>query len=168
MIIAILLAISSLAFAADEQFSDGLKLYLKGEVEQAVQIWNQMAQQGNLQAQIQLGQYYLSDGKQRDYQQAVHWYEMAASQGDKDARQYLDNARTLYNTWRTLADEIGADAAYDTLALREHLHEGDDTQCGFVIEVKNKVALIQTTSQPRWFKKDELYLPGAKGCSWSH
>jgi len=165
LITTLLLVISSISYAADQQFKDGLKLYLKGEIENAVQIWNQLAQEGDVQSQKQLGQYYLTDHAHRDYPLAISWYRKAYEQGDYGAMQQLENAEAIYSTWQTLANEIGKEAAYATMTFREHLSEGDNTYCGFVVEVKTKVVLVQTATQPRWFKKDNLYAPGIKRCN---
>ena len=164
--LAILLIISGSVYASNPVFQDGLRLYLKGEIDNAIQLWHQLADDGDLQAQKQLGQYYLTDDQHRDFEQAITWYRRASDQGDKDADFHLQNALDMYSTWRTLSSEIGADAAYSTMEFREHLHEGDDTQCGFVVEVKSTVVLVQTKTQPRWFRKEDLYLPDVKHCSY--
>jgi TPR repeat protein len=162
----VLLLFSGFVFAANQPFKDGLKYYLKGEVHRAVQIWIDLGEQGDVQAQKQLGQYYLTDDDDRDYVKSIDWYRRAASQGDEEAAGYLKNAEQQYTKWQKLAGEIGQQAAYDTVTLREHLVEGDDTNCGFVVEVKSRVVLVQTASQPRWFKKEHLYLPDTKTCSY--
>lgn len=164
--IAILLVFSTTLCAGTPLFKDGLKLYLKGDIENAIQLWHQLADDGDLQAQKQLGQYYLTDDQHRDFEQAIDWYRRASTQGDKDSIFHLQNALQMYDIWRSISSEIGADAAYSTMEFREHLHEGDDTQCGFVVEVKSNVVLLQTKSQPRWFRKDDLYPPDVKHCSY--
>jgi len=162
--ITMLMLISSAAFASPNVFQDGLKFYLKGDIENAVQIWRQLANEGDVKAQKQMGQYYLTDHHHRDYEQAIDWYQRASSQGDLMASKQLNNAKETYATWQVLASEIGSEAAYSTMTFREHLLEGDDTHCGLVVEVKSKVVLIQTDKQPRWFKKDDLYSPDIKSC----
>jgi TPR repeat protein len=161
----VLILFSSTVIASTPLFKDGLKLYLKGEIDNAVQIWQQLANEGDIQAQKQLGQYYLTDNQHRDYQKAVDWYRRASDQGDPDSGKHLSNALQTYNAWQELSNEIGSDAAYATMAFREHLHEGDDTHCGFVVEVKSNVVLIQTDSQARWFRKGDIYQPEIKNCS---
>lgn len=161
-----LLLFSSVVFAANQPFKEGLKYYLKGQVHEAVKIWIELGNQGDVQAQKQLGQYYLTDDDDRDYDKAIDWYSRAASQGDEEAAGYQRNAEMLRSKWKLLADELGSKAAYDTVTFRDHLVEGDDTNCGFVVDVKSKVVLIQTATQPRWFKKEDLYLPATKTCSY--
>jgi len=160
----LLLSISSTAFAEPVAFQDGLKKFLKGKIHEAVEIWTQLANQGDAKSQNQLGQFYLTDHGRRDFDQAVYWYRKAADQGDTDAVRRLENAQELQTTWSTLAREVGAKAAYQTITFREHLHEGEDTNCGFVVEVKTKIVLVQTDDRPRWFKKKNVYLPGTQAC----
>ena len=161
-----LLFTTSLVFAANEPFKEGLKYYLKGQVHQAVQIWIDLANEGDIQAQKQLGQYYLTDDDDRDYDKSIGWYNRAAQLGDEEAASYLRNAEQQRVKWKELAKEVGRQAAYDTVAFREHLVEGNDTNCGFVVDVKSKVVLVQTTDHPRWFKKEDLYLPDTKTCTF--
>jgi len=163
--LSILMLITSASFASAPVFQDGLKFYLKGDIENAIQLWQQLASEGDIQSQKQLGQYYLNDPQHRDYEQAIDWYRKASTQGDKDSVNHLKNALHIYDIWQKLTSEIGSDAAYSTMAFREHLHEGDDTNCGFVVEVKSKVILIQTDNQPRWFRKDDVYSPDVKNCT---
>lgn len=147
-------------------FQDGLKKFLKGQINEAVEIWTQLAKQGDAKSQNQLGQFYLTDHDLRDFDQAVYWYRKAADQGDKDSERKLENAQELRAVWSALAKEVGMQAAYKTVTFREHLHEGEDTNCGFVVDVKTKVVLVQTADQPRWFKKDDVYLPGTRNCTY--
>jgi len=165
VIISLLTITCSAVYGADTEFKDGLSLYLKGEVEKAVEIWKIIGEKGDVQAQKQLGQYYLADHEYRDYQKAIDWYSKAVSQGDREAAGYLKNAEAQLAKWKKLANELGQQAAYETITFREHILEGDDTHCGFVIEVKSKVVLVQTSKNPRWYKKNDLYPPATKQCS---
>ncbi len=160
-----LMLVSSVTFSAHPAFKDGLKSYLKGETEKALLIWRKLADEGDVQSQKQLGQYYLTDHEHRDYERAIEWYRKAAAQGDKQAAGYLKNARAVYASWKAIAKDIGAEAAYSTITFREHLQEGDDTHCGFIVEVKSRVVLIQTSNQARWFRKADVYRPEDKRCT---
>ncbi len=163
--ITMLLVFSSSVFAGGPAFKDGLKLYLKGEVSQALEIWKKLADAGDVKSQKQLGQYYLTDHEQRNFEQAIEWYRKASLQGDKQAAGYLRNAQAVYASWKELAAELGSEAAYETITFRERLQEGDETHCGFVVEVKSKVVLIQTPGQVRWFRKGNVYRPEDKRCA---
>ncbi len=157
---------SGVAVAKDHDFNDGLKAYLKGEVEQGIRIWQELAEKGDVRAQKQMAQYYLTDHVHRDYELAIHWYREAASQGDEESVRHLKNVLAVYDTWQGLADELGRNRAYETMTLREHLYEGADTHCGFVIEVRDKVVLLQTATQTRWFRKNDLYPAGLRACNY--
>lgn len=165
LIAALLLLTPVVAQSEPIVFQDGLKKFLKGRINEAVEIWTQLGKQGDIKSQNQLGQFYLTDHDLRDFDQAVYWYRKAADQGDSYAVRRLENAQELRSTWSTLAKEIGMTAAYRTVTFREHLHEGEDTNCGFVVEVKAKVVLVQTEDRPRWFKKNDVYMPETRTCS---
>ncbi len=166
IILVLMASLCSVGYAADLAFKDGLKHYLKGEIGQAIQIWTELGEKGDIQAQKQLGQFYLTDRDQRDYQKSIDWYSRAVSQGDREADSNLKNAEAQLVIWKQLANELGSRGAYNTIAFREHLTEGDDTHCGFIIEVKSKVVLIQTSKDTRWFKKENLYPPDTKQCAY--
>ena len=57
---------------------------------QAAQWWRKAAQQGNAEAQNQLGFLYVNgEGVSRDYAQAAQWWNKAAQQGNAEAQQHL-------------------------------------------------------------------------------
>lgn len=61
-----------------------------GNYEQAVVIWQEMADQGNGQAQFNLGLMYHSGmGVQQDEPTAVGWYQRAAENGYGPAQVYM-------------------------------------------------------------------------------
>ncbi len=66
--------------AAD--FSAGFKAYQRGDYATAIQIFRQLADQGNARAQTYLGFMYDTGlGVPQDYEVAVRWYQKAAEQG---------------------------------------------------------------------------------------
>jgi hypothetical protein len=52
------------------------------------------------------------------------------------------------------------------VSYRKNLSSGDDSHCGLVIEVKNKVVQVQTMGGPSWLKKEEIYPLGKAQCSF--
>jgi TPR repeat protein len=66
---------------------EGYDAFERGDVEAAVAIWLELAEQGNATAQFNLGQLYrLGQGVPIDDQQALKWYLLAAEgQGDGQA-----------------------------------------------------------------------------------
>src|SRR5690606_37686790 len=66
--------------------NDPLRAFQKGDYETAYLLWLPLARDGDLEAQNYLGMlYYLGMGVQKDYHQAVKWYELAAKGGHPGA-----------------------------------------------------------------------------------
>jgi len=60
------------------------------DYKEAVKWWKLAAEQGDTQAQYNLGQmYYKGQGVPQDYKEAVKWYRLAADQGDAFAQSNL-------------------------------------------------------------------------------
>ena len=71
--------------AAD--FQAGLEAYERGDFATAWEEWRPLAEQGNVDAQFNLGlMYEKGRGVPQDYAEAVKWYHLAAAQGDADAQ----------------------------------------------------------------------------------
>jgi hypothetical protein len=61
-----------------------------GEGEQALALWQPLAEQGQVDAQFNLGTIYLyGDGVSKNDEQAIKWFRLAAEQGDRSAQQQL-------------------------------------------------------------------------------
>lgn len=61
-----------------------------GEGEQALALWKPLAEQGQVDAQFNLGTIYLyGDGVSKNDEQAIKWFRLAAEQGDRSAQQQL-------------------------------------------------------------------------------
>ena len=85
-----LLALCASALAADLQadFQTGLDAYNKGDYATALKAWQPLAQQGDANAEYNLGLLYArGQGVPQDYKQAAAWYEKAAQQ-DVPAAEY--------------------------------------------------------------------------------
>ena len=68
-------------------FEDGYAALSRGDIETALQIWRELADDGNADAQFNLG--YLYDhgrGVREDPVEAMRWYRQAAVQGDAIAQ----------------------------------------------------------------------------------
>ncbi len=80
-LVAVALFVGSMtAHAAD--FSAGYKAYQRGDYVTALQIFGQLADQGNARAQFSLGvMYNKGQGVTQDYAEAMRWYRKAADQG---------------------------------------------------------------------------------------
>jgi len=66
-------------------FLTGLEEYKKGNLGTALRIWKPLAEQGNADAQYNLGMMY-KRGRvvQRDFQKAVKWFELASKNGSTE------------------------------------------------------------------------------------
>jgi TPR repeat protein len=68
-------------------FQDGLEAAQRGDFETAFREWQPLSEQGNAEAQFSLGfMYRRGDGVPQDYVQAHMWANLAAAQGNEDAR----------------------------------------------------------------------------------
>jgi len=71
-------------------FEAGMKAYLRGDHPTALKEWRPLAEQGNADAQFNLGvMYYFGRGVRQDYKEAVRWYRLAAAQGHASAQYKL-------------------------------------------------------------------------------
>jgi TPR repeat protein len=73
--------------ATASQFEDGQAAYARRDYATAMQLWRPLADQGNPDAQINLGNMYFDgNGVPQDYGEAVKWYRFAADHGSADAQ----------------------------------------------------------------------------------
>lgn len=84
----LLLLIASPTWA--QEFDKGMEAYERSD-EEALQELRQLAEQGFVPAQVNLGtMYFGGDGVAQDYIKAHKWSNLAASQGVEDARELRD------------------------------------------------------------------------------
>ena len=85
---ALLLAAAAPVWADNTtQFKQALTAYQADNYEQAFHLWQSLAQQGDAEAQFNLGVMYSNgQGVTQDYRQAAAWYQKAANQGDERAQ----------------------------------------------------------------------------------
>jgi len=80
IVVGVVLSIAPVATAGP--FEDGIAAYQRGDFATALKLWRPLAEQGNAQAQNQVGDMYSSGkGVDQDYNKAVTWYRKAADQG---------------------------------------------------------------------------------------
>ena len=78
-----------------ESFGEGLDAAISGNYSQALSIWRPLAQQGNMDAQMGLGNLYFNgDGVSKNYKEAAKWWRKSAEQGHSGAQ---FNLATLYD-----------------------------------------------------------------------
>ena len=76
---------------ASADFQKGFDAYERGDYATALREFRPLAEQGNAGAQNNLGvMYEKGQGVTQDYVRAHMWYNLATSQGDKDATENRD------------------------------------------------------------------------------
>ena len=140
--IALVLSIICLAAPAWADFQAGMDAYLRGDYATTLHEWRPLAEQGNADAQNNLGAMYDDGhGVPQDYGQARQWYEKAAARGYANAQ---SNLAVLYDDgqgvpqdfvqahkWYSLAGANGnkhAAAYRDMLARRMTPAQIDEAQ----------------------------------------
>lgn len=110
------------AIGSAQDLDAGFAAYGTGDFATALREWRPLAQQGNAEAQYNLGlMYQRGEGVPQDYAEAVSWYRKAAVQGDASAQSNLGIAYgsgkgvpQVYATahmWLNLAAGNGSGAA---------------------------------------------------------
>ena len=90
--IAVLLGSAGEGWSAD--FHKGLNAYKNKDYATALREWKPLAEQGNADAQYNLGvMYEWGEGVPQDYKTALKWYTLAAEQGNAGAQ---GNLGTMY------------------------------------------------------------------------
>ena len=86
--VTLLLASGGVGYAQD--FQKGVKAYDKGDIATALREWRPLAEQGDAEAQYNLGQMYRKGkGVLQDYKEAVKWYRKSAEHGLERAQNIL-------------------------------------------------------------------------------
>jgi uncharacterized protein len=87
MVLSLLLSIHGLALGG---FEEGAKAYNRGDYGTALREWRPLAEQGNADAQLNMGFMYDNGyGVPQDYKKAITWYRRAAEQDNKRAQYNL-------------------------------------------------------------------------------
>ncbi len=81
---------SDISDKGGKEFVSGNNFYKKGDYKQAFYWYQQSAEQGNANAQYNLGNiYYDGKGVSKDYKHAYNWYQKSAEQGNASAQYSL-------------------------------------------------------------------------------
>lgn len=103
---------------AGEDLLEAYKLHRMGDTEHAMPIWLRMAQQGQVDAEYNLGVvYHHGDGVARDYAEAMKWYGLAAEAGDVEAQRALGS---MYMRGEGVAQNEQVGMRVMLLSLRMH------------------------------------------------
>ena len=83
--ISLILANGSVAYAQDSQKAK--KAYENGDYAIALKEWRLLAEQGNADAQYNLGEMYRNgEGVTQDYNEALKWFLLATERGNANAK----------------------------------------------------------------------------------
>ena len=81
------LLVTSLSYG-DEGYQKGMVAYQRGDYTTALKEFRPLAEQGHAEAQFQLGVMYdAGQGVMEDYVEAHMWFNLAAAQGNEEARE---------------------------------------------------------------------------------
>ena len=131
--LAVLLGTTGTSWGADYQ--KGVAAAQSGDYATALQEWKPLAEQGDADAQFNLGWLYAEGlGVLQDYKTALKWYTLAAEQGYSRAQKdlgfmyhngegVLQNYKTAFK-WYSLAAEQGHATAQHNLGVMYHNGEG--------------------------------------------
>jgi uncharacterized protein len=98
VVAAIMLVLSFAALVAAGQFEDATAALQRGDYAAALRLLRPLADQGSVNAQVNLGGMYLSgQGVGQNFAEAAKWYRLAANQGNADGQNRLG---TLYAVGR--------------------------------------------------------------------
>ena len=77
---------------ASADLQKGMTAFMDGNYTTALSEWTPHSEQGNADAQNNLGEIYQTGlGAAKDYKTAVEWYKFAAAQGNTPAQNNLGN-----------------------------------------------------------------------------
>ncbi len=98
-------------------YGEGFAAYQRGDYATALREWRPLAEQGNANAQTNLGfMYDKGQGVPQDYAEAVKWYRKAAEQGNASAQ---NNLGFMYGTGKGVPqDYMQAHLWYNLAASR--------------------------------------------------
>ncbi len=97
MLLAVVVVLVAAPAWAD--FEAGKKAYFRGDYATALKEFRVLAEQGDADAQFNLGvMYRIGHGVPEDFVRAHLWANLAAAQGDEPARKYRDRLATRMTT----------------------------------------------------------------------
>ena len=117
-ILAMCLLVTSLSYG-DEGYQTGMAAYQRGDYTTALKEFRPLAEQGNAEAQFQLGvMYHSGRGVIQDYVEAMKWYRKSAEQGHAKAQYYIGGM--YYFGKGVVQDSVEAVKWYRKAAEQEH------------------------------------------------
>jgi len=130
----LLVALAGLTTQVWADFDAGWRAYERGDYATALREWLPLAQQGDADAQRNLGlMYEKGEGVPQDYAQAVQWYRWAAEQGHANAQFFLGR---MYNK----GEGVPQDYAQGVQWYRRAAEQGN-------ADAQNNLGLMYDTGQ---------------------
>ena len=152
----------ALAFGAGaalaQDFQKGFAAYDAGDYATALKEWRPLAEQGDADAQYNLGWMYTNGtGVLQDYAEAMKWYRLAAEQGNAKAQYNL--AGMYANGWGVLQDNVRTHMWNNIAAANGHEKAG---------EWRDKTAAKMTSADISEAQKmaRECMSSNYKNCGW--
>jgi len=107
--------------ASSADFQRGLDAYHEGRYTTVLKEWLPLAEQGNANAQLNLGlMYYNARGVSQNYKTAAKWLSLAAEQGHANVDAYYALALIYSNGWGTHQDYKAGVKWYSLAAEQGH------------------------------------------------
>lgn len=111
---------------ADDDLRRAAKLHKGGETANAIPIWKEWAEKGNVDAAYNLAVIHQhGDGVSIDLQQALHWYRFAAERGDRISQYQLG---LMYLNGEGVAADQGVAHRWFTAHRAHHAHHHHTAQ----------------------------------------
>jgi len=118
LVLATTLLVGSVSAATAQDFDKGVEAAQSGDYQTALQEWRPLAEEGDADAQHNLGMMYGNgQGVPQDYAEAVKWYRLAAEQGAADAQHNLGvmyqfgdgvlQSNVIAHMWYSIASDNG-------------------------------------------------------------
>lgn len=112
---------------AEEDMLQAYKAHRISEYAQSIPIWRRLAEDGQVDAQYNLGViYHHGDGVAQDFQEALMWYGRAAQNGDVEAQRALGS---MYMRGQGVAQNEKVGMRFmmlsKALAHHEHMHAAE-------------------------------------------
>lgn len=115
-----LAAAIALTFALSAQaaeLQDAIQAYHAGDYDTAMQIYRELADQGDARGQFGVGyMFHYGHGVKKDQAEALKWFNQAAEKGDVKARQYLG---IMYQKGEGVEKDLVAAHKWYTLFARD-------------------------------------------------
>lgn len=103
----------------EKLYEEAAELLDKGKYREALKIMREIAEQGEIEAQLNLAAFCISGNRvEKNLEEAIYWYEKAAEQGNIEAQRFLGN---LY----FLGEEVKQDYEKAKYWLQKAAKQGD-------------------------------------------